>query len=97
MLDALYHDGKRKRGTLGKITLASGQMIGNSLGTKAGMYAALGYAVSKEIYTLITTQQLHPITSVVLEALAIIGTLSLAGRRLGYYATDKTLGFVESL
>jgi hypothetical protein len=96
-IDSLNEVDKKKRGILGKLTLTSGQMIGNSLGTKAGMYIATSYAISKEVYTLITVHQIYPIASIVLESLAIVGTLSLTGRRLGRYVTNRTLKFFESL
>jgi hypothetical protein len=96
-IDSLNEVDKKKRGTLGKLTLASGQMIGNSLGTKAGIYIAASYAISKEVYALITAHQVYSIPLIILETLAIIGASSLTGRRLGHYVTNRTLNFVESL
>lgn len=93
MIEELYEvtRPKRKRGFLEKMLLTGGKLAGGGIGSIAGSVAGGVYEISKEIDSIITTQQIYPLQSLGLEYLAIVGVCSLAGTFVGYYLTNKAL------
>jgi hypothetical protein len=87
---------KRKKGLLEKLILTGGKLAGGGIGSVAGSVAGAAYAVSKEIYSLVITQQLYPLQSLALEYLSVVGILSLGGTLTGYYLTHKFLDIFTS-
>lgn len=96
MLAELYEKTgpKRKRGLLENLVLTGGKLAGGGIGSIAGSIGGALYAVSKEIHSFTTTQQIYPLQSVALEYLAIVGALSLTGTFVGYYLTSKALNLL---
>jgi hypothetical protein len=93
MLAELYEktEQKRKKGLVEKLLLTGGKLAGGGIGSIAGSVVGAVYAVSKEICSFATTQQIYPLQSITLEYLSIVGALSLSGTFAGYYLTKKAL------
>jgi hypothetical protein len=97
MLAELYEkvEQKRKRGLLEKLVLTGGKLAGGGIGSLAGSVGGAAYAISKEVYSFATTQQIYPIKPLVLEYLSIVGIISMIGTFAGYYMTKKFLDIFE--
>ncbi|MHA1744068.1 MAG: hypothetical protein ACTSV6_07440 [Candidatus Heimdallarchaeota archaeon] len=93
MIEELYEISaqKKKRGSLGKLFVTGGKLIGGGMGCVAGSVAGAVYVGSKEILSLMTTQQIYPLHSAAVEYLSIVGILSLTGTLAGYYLSGKIL------
>jgi hypothetical protein len=58
---------------------------GAGIGARLGTYAAVSYAVGKEVYTIVMSSQIYPLPSLALESLALVGSCALLGRgAVGY-------------
>jgi len=58
---------------------------GAGIGARLGTYAAISYAIGKEVYSIVMSSQIYPIPGLALESLALIGSCALLGRgTVGY-------------
>ena len=86
----------KKKDPIEKVLSTGGKLTGAAIGSRIGAYSGIAYAIGKELYSLLSTQQIYPLTSLTIEYLSIVGAFSLAGHFVGYYLTDKLLDFFSS-
>ena len=94
MLTELYEAFKPKRkDAVEKVITTGGELTGAGIGCKIGTYIGAFYAVSKEVCSVITTQQIYSPALLALEYLAIVGAASLTGKYVGRKAIGKVWNF----
>jgi len=58
---------------------------GAGIGATIGMYGSVPYAIGKEAYSIILSNQIYPLQNLALESLALVGSCALLGRAAVWY------------
>lgn len=85
----------KKKNWIYDLTSSAAKAGGAGIGARLGTYAAISYAIGKEVYNVVVSSQIYPLPSLALESLALIGSCALLGRGAVGYLLKRLKGVSE--